>query len=567
MNKFFTLALALLVSGHFSTAQNQKISSPRIYRDSADVLYWNKKIPVYVRLSSTPDGVGELLKKEDMSKPSPYYFDTEGPNYIRTRWATDAQGNTISPKKEVLWPVEADGLPPVSRANFLYSKKHVRAEKVYYDGSLRVKLSARDAVSGVDSVMYSMDGNEYGLYTGVIPVPAHGDHVLRMYAIDKVGNTEKAKKGGNRKFFVDTAPPKTTHSVKGPHVDNILSPKAKILLNGTDPDSGLKRIGYGLGTASERNYIQPILLVRQPEGDEKLTYHGEDHVGNKEANNTFNFYLDRTAPVTTFSFDKDEYVSPKNYRFVSGRSQLALSAEDNKAGVAGTTFMLDSEHEEVYGQPVKAKYLSQELHTMYFYSTDKVENREKNKRVSFFVDKTKPVLEFRTSGPSVERKDTVFVRSITKVHLKASDPGKVASGVKSVNYFDNGEEHKYGGPFSFDEPYAHKLKVVVTDQVNNVDDFSKTYFVDDFAPEIFCHFSTEPISEKLYPNHVVLYLAGEDKHVGNDLIYYSINGDAEKLYTHPIRYFKAGKKIRIKIRALDYLGNEAVKTIKFSTEK
>ena len=48
-------------------------------------LYWNKDLPVYINISPEPDTKGHKLKSERHAKyTNPFYFDTEGINFIRT---------------------------------------------------------------------------------------------------------------------------------------------------------------------------------------------------------------------------------------------------------------------------------------------------------------------------------------------------------------------------------------------------------------------------------------------------------------------------------------------------
>ena len=58
------------------------------------------------------------------------YLDTEGINYIRSKWAVDpASGETITPKREVLMEMYADGLAPRTTLNFSGAPR-------YNDGSV-----------------------------------------------------------------------------------------------------------------------------------------------------------------------------------------------------------------------------------------------------------------------------------------------------------------------------------------------------------------------------------------------------------------------------------------------
>ena len=131
------------------------------YRDTiTGRLYWNKNIPLYVSLSPNADGSGGTVLQSHKTPQwgFPFYLDTEGVNYIRTRWAVDtATRRAVQPPTEILWEVYADGRPPESRIAVL---PHV----VLKDGRIAVNaeatatLTSRDAVSGVGATYYSLNG-------------------------------------------------------------------------------------------------------------------------------------------------------------------------------------------------------------------------------------------------------------------------------------------------------------------------------------------------------------------------------------------------------------------------
>ena len=116
----FMLAVTtfLLAAGFVYEVAAQEAVLPdaefRTWRDpNTERLYWNKHLPVYLYLSPNPNGAdAHLLKSESMPRyATPFYFDTEGRNFMRTRWAVDPDTKkAIVPQKEVLWEVYADGL-------------------------------------------------------------------------------------------------------------------------------------------------------------------------------------------------------------------------------------------------------------------------------------------------------------------------------------------------------------------------------------------------------------------------------------------------------------------------
>ena len=98
-------------------------------------LFWNKSLPLYIRIGTSPEDEGVLLKSENQSAyVNPLYLDTEGVNYIRTRWAVDRESKqAITPQIEIKMEVYADGTPPESNDTFLNAPEY-EANKVRYWG-------------------------------------------------------------------------------------------------------------------------------------------------------------------------------------------------------------------------------------------------------------------------------------------------------------------------------------------------------------------------------------------------------------------------------------------------
>ena len=101
---FVTLSFSFFVFSPL-LAQQQLEHEKKVYVDENNEIFWNKDLPVYINLSTSPDKGAETHRLESKVHPqytSPYYFDTEGVNYIRTRWAVDPKtGKMVHPQQEV----------------------------------------------------------------------------------------------------------------------------------------------------------------------------------------------------------------------------------------------------------------------------------------------------------------------------------------------------------------------------------------------------------------------------------------------------------------------------------
>lgn len=535
-------------------------------------IYWNKDLPVYITLSSTTNGKGHLLKEEKKSS-KPFYLDTEGTNWIRSRWAVNEKGEIIYPKRDALWPVEADGVAPTSFAKFIATGKKIINGVTYYSSDLKVELSSTDKTSGLDKIYYSTSG-EFLIYNSAVTINTEKSWELKYYAVDKVGNVEKLHNSASDKtttFDVDATAPTTNYNLVGPNLNNVLSPKTVVKLTSNDEKSGVQKINYTWDNGKGIRYTSPIYLHNLAEGEHTLTFYATDNVSNAEAEKQYKIFLDKSGPTLNLSFDKDSF--EKNGKtYVSERANIDLKGTDNKAGLEKILRNQDKKGYDVYSEAISVG--KDGYHTISYFGYDKVENKSNVIWKEYFVDGKAPSISYRVKGPKYTRNDTLFVRSTTEFVIATSDARWNDSGVKSVKYVVDGSEKEFDSNFTLTGDGVRNISMKTMDNVNNESDIiTQVVYIDNMAPVINHHFSVDNIGKKtvrgnelvIYPKDAKLYLAATDKHVGVNKVYYKINSKTEKLYTSPIR-FTIYSNIAIEIRTVDHLGNENTSKIEFAVE-
>lgn len=565
-----TIFCALAFVFGLANAQEQKQVEYKSYVDSSGTVYWNRNMPLYLHMSSDPSGANNKasLKHSNSGFNVPYYFDTEGANFIRTRWRTN-EGKPVVPQEEHLWPVMADGLAPITKIRFEADNKYVIKGKTYFDKSAKFYLTAKDAVSGVESSYVSVNGQPYQVYTEgarlALPV---GDNKLLVYSVDKVGNMEKIDdKNSYFSIIVDEAAPTTEYRVEGDNVGNILSPRCKIILTANDDKSGVRITKFGIDRDAAIRYMYPIHTNKLSDGDHSLNFLSVDNVKNAEDQKSYAFYLDAIAPEVSFSIDKDEYLNRYKTRYVSARSSVQFNATDNKAGVKDIDYGFNPVEFNKYIEPINVSNLPNIHNKVYYKAIDKVNNRSAIKYFTFIVDRNAPKVRYKCVGANVERSDTIYLTSDTNIKMWAID-GKGESGTKAVQYKINGDDYaNFNGELKLKSDSYHNISIKGIDNVNNHEVKTQYFYVDNTPPEIYYHFSVDKISVEddveIYPIKTLIYLAAQDRVVGNDRIFYSINGSRERAYIQPISGLRSGKEYKIKVRALDLLGNESVKEFRF----
>ena len=568
---FFALGFSLS-----AMAQEVPEHEKKVFTDDDGTVYWNKALPVYIRLATEPeDGAPSELLKEDTEGnyvDYPYYFDTEGPNYIRTNWAVNPEtGEWLYPRREVLWEVQADGLPPSSTIRFSDARPFRKDGKLYFRGEVTITLTSKDGISGVDKIYYSINGAPYQAYENPIELTESKDYTLKVYGLDRVGNVEQLQE---RNFVIDKESPQSRLEMQGDKYENVVSGRTMIKLSSTDDLSGIGRIIFQIDGGPETTYRVPLAMNGLAQGEHTIAYWAEDMVKNEEEHQTYSFYVDRDGPLVTQEILGDVYVR-NGVEYVSGRAQVKLAAFDNKAGLEAIYYSTDNENYQKYEKPF---YLNAEAQQngISFYAVDKVNNRtsttfKQSQDGSFAnIDLAGPTLSQTFQGPVFRARDTVFISPATKIILRGTDP---ASGVDYLAYSLNGadQETRYGTPFSLDQQGQYDVAYFGYDAVGNRNRSEFAVFVDATAPEITFSFdgpaqgTTEGSpSLPIYPSYVNLFLSAQDDRLAHQNITYSINGASARKYTGPISGFGVGKTYEITVSVEDKLGNKSEGSVSFS---
>ncbi|MFP5040177.1 OmpL47-type beta-barrel domain-containing protein [Parasediminibacterium sp. JCM 36343] len=576
----YTIAFiaGLLAITNVGIAQQQ---NPKHYTDTATgKLYWNRSQPVYLWVSSQPDHAEEPLKKSPNTRVSvPFYLDTEGPNYIRSKNAVDPDTKeTAKPLQEVMLEIYADGIAPETNIALDAYKKYTSAKGVlYYGPSLSFTVNATDKTSGVENIFYSINGQPFTAFNDKQIISEQGDYNLQFYATDNVGNASKVKQ---HVFTVDNTPPFTNINVNGISVGNQISPATKIYINQIDTVSGINNTYFKFDNTSFEQYNGRALdISRLSEGKHLISYYSDDKVGNKEEPKLFDFYLDKSAPIMAADILGDRFIA-NNTVYFSGKTKLKLTAIDNKVGVKEVRYAIDGETFKTYTQPFYLPNVSG-MHDIKFYSVDNLNNQTtsadgsgyeefKHNVTKVYVDLTGPTMSHKILGDVTFRRDTMLLGPKNKIVLSATDP---ESGLQKITYSFDGQliENDYKTPISMDKDGYHLLEYFGYDNVNNRNPDAFYFITDNTGPEIYHYFTVGSIDTKngvaVYPASAGLSLAGTDELSGLKTIMYSVDGQPEKLYSTTITGLKHNAKHTIKITATDYLGNESFDEISFYLKK
>ena len=239
INKIAGLLLILLCFESFSQEPQKPIHKKVVYENDGNI-YVQKQMPLYLKFSVEPNGQNyNFHSKGTPDFADPMYLDTEGINFIRSKWAVNKDTKRKkNPEEEILYEIYADGIPPTSKIK-LSGAPHFKKQGIdYYGKGLKISLSSMDWISGVQQTYFSMNGG-YQNYNGSLNPDIEKTYDVYYYSVDNVGNVEKTQ---HLSFVSDLTPPSTSKYFEGRvYEKNILSPNSRVIFTGNDNMSGSKR--------------------------------------------------------------------------------------------------------------------------------------------------------------------------------------------------------------------------------------------------------------------------------------------------------------------------------------
>ena len=553
------LTLLFIITSFGLNAQDAK----SFYADSTGRLFVNPKTPVYLYISTSPDGTDAIRIKSIQPEGNPMLWNGHGLHSL-------THTNLFLGRK-IRFDLFADGIAPKTSTSFSVEQGIKKNEKIYLSAEAAIEFSAIDKNSGVNQIFVSVNHASYKPYNEPILFDKDGEYSIRFFAEDNVGNKEDETE---KTIVIDTAPPTTELEIEGPSEKEVISSNTKFKLKATD-QTGVRNTYYSIDNEKEKIYTRNISVEKLSEGEHTLTWYSVDEVGNTEEKQAFPFFVDRTPPMVFEEIIGNTYmVAGKEYS--SGRSQLRIVAVDNKAGVKEIFYSINSKPFQQYTKPIILAEITGAL-TIKSYAVDNVNNKStSDTRGQQFsmpeVDITGPTLAHSFKGKSVTLRDTLWIGPETLITFRATDSG---SGVNRIDYKTaSTNTQPYSEPFTITQQGYHSISYTAWDNVDNPNINSFDVGVDSSAPELFHHFSVKPHGQtvengttlNLFSPNMHLYIAATDDIVGVDHIILSVNGEQEKMYSQPVKGFKSSQTYEIKVTAFDKLGNKRTEIVRFRIE-
>jgi len=289
--------------------------------------YYLAPVTVTLSASDATSGVASTRYRLDGGTWEPYSsaisVSVNGTHVLEYD-STDIAGNSESTKQAVF----AIGVPPSGPMSFL-SVEGTPGSGGWYISGVTLTLSAIDSSGTGVTVHYSLDGAAWRTYTTSISL-SDGEHILKYYATDNLGNTEPTH---SATFKIDTVPPTTIAIPAGAlGADGWYVSAVGVTLNATDEGSGMALLEYRIDGGVWQEY-GPSTEIELADGRHTLEARGTDIAGLQEAAAVFSFNVDTEGPEFSIA-------SPQGYVW-SNEVQIIWSASDRISGVSGYEISVD----------------------------------------------------------------------------------------------------------------------------------------------------------------------------------------------------------------------------------
>ena len=249
--------------------------------------------------------------------------------------------------------------------------------------SFFVNWSSNDTGSGVTSytVFVSDNGAPYRMWLSNVTKKSDRfagaeKHEYKFYVMarDAAGNTEASTANNTKTTKVDLLAPTTTMLVDGRTfgIDPVFVTATTTLSMEVKDDNTNTTTFYQLDGGTSLKYTAPIGGLEA--GSHNITYWTVDRAGNEEKHQSWWFFVDGDAPVTSILFDGSSFTG-ETVTYLAGGTRIILDPQDGGGGVASTTYRIDNMDPVAYDSPFTIDRAG--IHILVFNSVDNLGNTER----------------------------------------------------------------------------------------------------------------------------------------------------------------------------------------------
>ncbi len=271
---------------------------------------------------------GDTLSGIDGACPAPSTVTGEGVNLSASASVLDRAGNGTT---TTVSGIKIDRTPPNTTASV-----PAPLPSGWYAGPVSVTLSATDALSGVATTFYSVDGGAPQTYSGPFTFNQKGTHTLTFWSVDNAGNVEDKTAGGHSiTLKIDNIPPSTGATLTPPTPDgtqNWYVTAVNVQLSAADAESGVAATYYRIDDGAPQTYSGPFTFNQS--GSHTLTFWSVDNAGNVEdpvaKHNSIVIQFDNDPPTIT---EKSRTPAPNSFGWNNTDVTISFTCTDSTSQV------------------------------------------------------------------------------------------------------------------------------------------------------------------------------------------------------------------------------------------
>ena len=296
-------------------------------------------------------------------------------------------------------------------------------------GSIIVSVQASDAVSGIASVSFFVNGQ----FQATVNQPPYdflmntllftsGSHTITARGVDNAGNQAEA----SILIIFDHLSP--TISIVSPASGSTVSGTITITVEATDPISGVASVTLFVDGQSQTVQNQPpfafvLNSLLFSSGPHTITARGVDNAGN-QAEGSISIIFDHLPPDVSIT-------SPASGSTVSGTIAVTVETSDSISGVVSVTLSVDSQPHSTLSQPpfsftVDTSVLAPGPHTLAARASDSVGNEAE---ASITITVAEPIsieITSPASGSTVN-KSSIIIQG--RIYNQTGEVGVVVNGI------------------------------------------------------------------------------------------------------------------------------------------
>lgn len=373
---------------------------------------WLTSAQVTLSPSDNLSGVANTFYRLDWGPAQTYTSEfsvTNNGTHTLSYWSVDVAGNSEQPRFSFF---KVDNAAPFTMISLVGT---VGANN-WFKTAVQISLNGFDGEGcGTASIYYSVDGGATQTYAGAFSIGNEGVHQLTVWSVDNNGNTETPR---SLDIKIDWTAGTVQSSLSGT-LGNLgyYTTPVQVILAASDNVSGVANSFYRIDGGNTNQYNGAFTV--STDGLHAIDYWTTDRAGNTSTTSTVNFKIDRTPPVTQVSFANNFLGNDGWYR---GSVQISMSATDSQSGVQVTQYKIDNGTLKTYTTPFN--YGSNGIHTISYWSVDKVLNTETVQNVQLKIDQQAPSITMTATPSSVVVSDTPVTVTVS---------GRITDALSGIN--------------------------------------------------------------------------------------------------------------------------------------